>query len=102
MDFFYMNFSELFEKKHGKQLFNDISREITIESSNVNSNNYIELIFKVAFYDYFGLSEASIEELIKDTMSEQYVNVKDIKVIYKNSIKEIQKYLQDTLDSKIK
>lgn len=94
MDFFNMNFSELFKEKHGIQLFNDISNQIIIENSNINDRNCIEIVFKISFFDFFGLDEDTIKSLIRDTMQNQTVNIKEIKSIHNHSIKKIQKYLK--------
>lgn len=100
MDFFNMNFSELFAEKHGKQLFNDISNKILLENSNKNNPECIELVFKVAFFDYWGIDDTTTKRIIKDTMSIRDINVKAIKEVYKNSIKEIQQHLESTTNIK--
>ncbi len=97
MDFFNMNFSELFKKKHGKNLFNDICKQIILENLDSSNEHYIELVFKVAFFDFFGLNEFVIKNLIRDTMFIQNFNFKEIKIIHKNSIKRIQKHLKSSL-----
>lgn len=99
MEFFNMNFSGLFKKKHGNQLFNDISNLIQKESSNID-NNYIELVFKIAFFDFFGMDNCTSERIIKDTMLMQNIDVKKLKITHKNSIKEIQKYLKSATNIK--
>lgn len=99
MDFFNMNFSELFKEKHGIQLFNNIINQIVIENSNINNKNCIEIVFKVAFFDFFGLDENTIKSLIRDTMQNQTVNIKEVKSIHKHSIKQIQKYLKSATNT---
>lgn len=100
MDFFNMNFSELFAEKHGKQLFNDISNKILIENSNKNNPECIELVFKVAFFDFWGMDDTTAKRIIEDIMSVKDINVTEIKEIYKNSIKEIQKCLESATNTK--
>lgn len=67
MNFFNMNFSMLFLEKHGKKKFNRIHKQITKEKNNIN-DNYIEVLFKVSYLDFFGLDNISINKMIKDIM----------------------------------
>lgn len=55
MDFFDMKFSTLFLEKHGKEEFENISKQIIQEKQLItdNSDNYIEVVFKIAFLDFF-------------------------------------------------
>lgn len=95
MDFLEMNFSKLFINKHGKQLFDNISQQIRKENRyEKGNNNYIEIVFKIAFLDFFGLDEFTIKEIIEDTMQVKKINIKEMKSIHKFSIKEIKNYLQ--------
>lgn len=101
MDFFYMNFSELFKEKHGINVFLYISNKILLENS-IDSSNYIELVFKIAFFDFWGLDTSIIQNLINENTSVESVNVKKLQSIHKNSIREIQKYLESATSIKIK
>lgn len=67
MDFFDMNFSTLFLEKHGKDRYDKIFRQIIQEKSTAN-DDYIESLFKVAYLDFFGLDNDSINKMIKDIM----------------------------------
>lgn len=98
MDFFDMNFSNLFSDKHGNQIFNAISDKIMKEKSIKCDTEYVEIVFKVAFLDFLGLQDDSIKKLIEDAMLNTNINVKEIKLIHKDSIEEIQKYLQDAMN----
>lgn len=102
MDFFDMKFSTLFLEKHGKEKFNDISKRIMQEKQYDadNSNDYIEIIFKIAFLDFFGLDNDVIKKMIENIMNCHQINVEQMKKIHKNSISEIQKYLQSAMDTK--
>lgn len=102
MDFFDMKFSTLFLEKHGKEKFNDISKRIMQEKQFVadNSNDYIEIIFKIAFLDFFGLDDNVIKSMIEDMMKCDHVNVNQIKTIHKESIDEIQRHLQSAMNIK--
>lgn len=94
MDFFDMNFSTLFLEKHGKLAFEDIEIQIKQENSVCYDNNYIEVIFKVAFLGFFGLAPNEIKKMIEDLMPGQEVNIEKLTFTHKKSISKIQKYLQ--------
>lgn len=68
MDFFDMNFSSLFLEKHGKEKFDKIVKQIIQENSNEHDNNYVEILFKVAYLEFFGLDSFAIDKMIKDIM----------------------------------
>lgn len=68
MDFFDMNFSTLFLEKHGKEKFDKIVKQIIQENSNEHDNNYVEILFKVAYWEFFGLDDFAIDKMIKDIM----------------------------------
>ncbi len=93
MDFFEMNFSTLFSDKHGKEIFNNIKKQIIQE----NKDTDIELIFKISYLDFFGLNNIAIRQLIESVMNQQ-VNVKKIKSTHKQSIAQIQVFLQDAIN----
>ena len=71
MDFFYMNFSELFLEKHGKSNFDNIQKQIIQEKSTGYNGSYIEVIFKIAFLEFFGLAPNEIKKMIEDIMPDQ-------------------------------
>ena len=68
MDFFDMNFSTLFLEKHGKEKFDKIVKQIIQENSNEHDNNYIEILFKIDYLEFFGLDNFAIDKMIKDIM----------------------------------
>jgi len=94
MDFLDMNFNELFMKKHGKKVFNQIKNQIIQECFKQVSNEYIEIVFKIAYLNFWGLSNSIIKKIIKDVLPNQQINVQEIQNIHKKSIYYIQKYLQ--------
>lgn len=94
MDFLDMNFNELFMKKHGKKVFNQIKNQIMQECFKQVSNEYIEMIFKIAYLNFWGISNMIIKQIIKDVLPNQQINVQEIQNIHKISIDNIQKYLQ--------
>lgn len=94
MDFLDMNFNELFMKKHGKEVFNQIKNQIIQECFKQVSDEYIEMIFKIAYLNFWGISNMIIKQIIKDVLPNQQINVQEIQNIHKISIDNIQKYLQ--------
>lgn len=97
MDFLDMNFSTLFEKEHGKEIFDSICMLIKEENSNNINDLYISEIFKIAFLDFWGLKEYEIENLLKDLQLSKSINVKKIKCIHNQSISKIKMYLKTFL-----
>ncbi len=94
MDFFDMNFSTLFLEKHGKLAFKDIEKHIIQESSICYNHEYIEIIFKIAFLQFFGLAPNQIKKMVENIMPGQQINIDDLFSKHKKSISTIQKYLQ--------
>lgn len=94
MDFFDMKFSTLFLEKHGKANFDNITKQIIQENSLNYNDSYIEVIFKIAFLEFFGLTHNEIKKMIEDIMSYQQVNIEELYYTHKKSISTIQKYLQ--------
>ena len=87
MNFFDMNFSELFFEKHGKTVFNNIVKQIKEENHGIGDSKYIELVFKVAFLEFFKMENQGIKELITDAMEEKDIDIIRTKNTHKNSIK---------------
>lgn len=99
MNFLNMKFSTLFVEKHGEKVFNDIRGQIELENSDKSSSDYVEIVFKLALLDFWGLKEDQIKKIFEDIMPDQKINIEKIQSIHKNSINKIQKYLQVELDS---
>lgn len=97
MDFLKMNFSELFLEKHGKKTFDNICELIKKENPSKYNENYISFIFKLAFLDFFGLTSKQIKGLVEDLQIGQNVDVKELKKVHKDSIKEIKKCLNSVM-----
>lgn len=96
MDFFDMTFSTLFLDKHGESTFNNIKNQIMQENSAYYNNEYIEIIFKIAFLNFFGLASSEIKNMLKDIMPGIQLDIETIKSIHKESISKIQFFLRDT------
>ena len=101
MDFLEMNFSELFSKKHGKEIFDGIVKQITEEKQKNCNDKYIEKVFKFAFLKHIGLKDNEIKKLLEDILKCE-VDVVEIRNIHKKSIEEIKKYLQNSMDETLK
>lgn len=95
MDFFDMNFSTLFLERHGKLIYDSITKQIMQENSTLYNKEYIEIIFKVAFLSFLGLAPSEIKKMIEDIMPGQQVNIEKINSVHRESISKIQNYLQE-------
>ncbi len=102
MDFFDMKFSTLFLEKHGKKDFENITRQILQEKQLItdNSNEYIEVVFKIAFLVFFGLDDDVIKKMIEKIMNFNQVDIKQMKNVHHKSISKIQEYLQSAMNIK--
>lgn len=94
-----MNFNNLFYEKHGKIIYETITKKIANESPNC-TNEYIETVFKLAYLSFFGLPDNVIQQMIKDIMPSQVVEIMQIRKLHGNSIKKIQKYLKATINKR--
>lgn len=99
MDFFDINFSRIFLEKHKKKAFNSVVKQINLEKENASDND-IEVVFKFAFFDFFGMDEIDIKNFIENIMPGIKVNVGEIKSIHEKSISDIQKFLKDVMEDK--
>jgi len=99
MDFFDMDFSDLFLNKHGEKVFNEISLQIKNEKPEKYNRDYVGDVFKVAFFSYIGLATEQINKLMKRLYKQTKLNVQDILVSHKDSIEHIKKYLQSATDN---
>lgn len=100
MNFFDMSFADIFLEKHGKIAIDEIIKQIKKESSNKYVDDiYIEIIFKTALLEFFGLNDKEIKDLIEDFMPCQSIDIENIKSAHKYSIQSIQKYLKEVMDS---
>lgn len=95
-DFFNMDFSELFMNKHGEIIFNNICNMIKTETSNQINNNYIPIIFKLAFLEFFELSNESIIKIMDKYYPNSNININELFSKHRNSINAIKKYLKTT------
>ncbi len=99
MDFLNMNFSTLFLERHGKLVYDSINKQIMKENSTCYNEEYIEIIFKVAFLSFWGLAPNEIKKMIEHFMSGKQVDIGEINSIHKKSISKIQKYLREATEN---
>lgn len=97
MDFLNMDFSTLFLEKHGRDIFYSISEQINREKQNKCSKSYVEIVFKFALLEFWGLNDFEIKRIIEDIMPGQEINTGEIKSIHKESMAKIEKYLQSEI-----
>lgn len=104
MEFFDLDVSTLFLNKFGEKIFNDILDNIRMENPLFYNSFYIEVIFKLAFYDFIGLNNEQIKDFIIYEKEPLNLDIDNYKKIHKKSIPKIKKYLenniQEILDSK--
>ena len=89
-----INFREIFLKKHGEQIFQDICNQIRLEYNGNCNVNYIDIIFAVAFISYFGVTDISKIHILADISKD--IDIKNIQKIHKKSINIIQKYIENS------
>ena len=89
-----LDFSKLFLKKHGEQVFQDICNQIRGEYNGNCDTNYIDTVFTVAFISYFGVTDISKIYLLGGISKD--IDIKNIQVIHKKSISIIQNYIENT------
>ena len=88
-----LDFSKLFFKKHGKQVFQDICNQIRGEYNGDCDTNYIDTVFTVAFISYFGVTDISKMRLLGSISKD--IDIKNIQKIHKKSISQIQNYIEN-------
>ena len=53
---------------NGKKVFENIRNKIVQEESSSCNDEYIEIIFKVAFLDFWRIEDFKIDKILKDIM----------------------------------
>lgn len=89
-----INFSELFYKKHGEKVFQDITNQIKSEYNDKCDANYIDNVFMIAFVTYLGVNDISKIRLLGSISKD--INIKNIQNIHRKSISLIQNYIENT------
>ena len=93
-----MDFSKLFLDKHGKVIFEEVTNKINEEKTEECNLEYISIVFKIAFLDFFGLDKTSIQKLINSIYNDKTINIENILSLHMVSVETIKKYLQFTMD----
>ena len=91
-----IEFSKIFLKKHGEQVFKDITNQIKLECNNNCDLNYINIIFTIAFLTYIGVFDKERIHILGGISKDE--NIEKIKKIHRNSIFQIQKHIKVTND----
>lgn len=94
MDFFSMDFSELFLNKYGIEVFENFSNKIKEEKGYECSDDYIKSVFKVAFLAFFGFDEDQSQKLLDDIVKNNNINVKVIMTNQRKSVNSIKEFLE--------
>lgn len=89
-----IDFSEIFLRKHGEKVFQDITNQIKIENKGSCDKQYIGIVFTVAFFTYIGLDDTNKIYLLGDIPKN--IDIESIQKIHKKSISKIQEYIKDT------
>ncbi len=87
-----IDFSEIFFRKHGDKIFQDISNKIKEESKNNCEIQYIRVVFTIAFLTYISVDDINKIRLLGNIP--KTIDIKDIQKIHKDSISQIQKYIK--------
>ena len=95
-----LDFSKLFLKKHGKQVFQDICNQIKVEYNDNCDTSYIDTVFTVAFISYFGVTDISKIHLLGGISKD--IDIKSVQKIHKKSISQIQNYIENTNNKNLK
>ena len=75
MNFLTTDFSKLFLEKHKQDIFNKVCTIIEKERKQQCDNQYIELIFKIALFDFLGLSNDNIQKILCDLNFAQNIDI---------------------------
>lgn len=99
MSLFETNFMSLFIEKHGEKVYIRIKDIIINEANNEVTDDYIVMIFNIAYTKYIGIHESRIADFIKDILGGKEISNSQVLSLLKKheqSINEILKYIQST------
>lgn len=95
-----LEFSKIFREKHGKAVFQNITNQIMSECNSNCNEEYIKVIFSVAFLTYFGIEDNKRISLMIGVSND--IDIANIRKVHKQSISKIQKYIQTTNNENLK
>lgn len=94
MNSFDVDIISLFIDKHGKDLYDNIINQIEKEKDTTLDNEYIDLIFNIAFFDFIGVKRKVINKMYQNK------DINRILKVHKSSINMIEKKLDSGLNDK--
>lgn len=95
-----IDFCEIFLRKHGNKVFQDICNQIKKEDKSNCDTQYIKIVFAIAFLTYIGLDDINKIHLLGNIPKN--IDINNIKNIHKESIRIIQNYIVNTNNKNIK
>lgn len=93
-----INFSEIFLRKHGKKVFQNISNQIKEEYKSKCDTQYIKIVFAIAFLNYIGLDDINKIYILGDIPKN--IDIRNIQKIHKDSISQIQNYINNNKNNR--
>lgn len=94
MKSFRKEFREIFYKKHGKEVFQELVKQIEQEYNGKCDTKYIDIIFSIAFLTYVGISDTKRLALLVGISRDKDINVENLLKLHKKSISKIQEYIK--------
>lgn len=91
-----IEFSKIFHEKHGEKIFQNIVDQIKKERIDNFSQDYIDIIFTIAFLTYFGVFDTKTIYSLGGISKNANIDINEVQKIHKNSISLIKKYIQET------
>lgn len=98
----WIGFSAIFLKKHGKDVFKEITNQIQSENVNEYSKEYVDIIFTIAFLTCFGVSDKKVIYTLGKIPPNKDINIKEMKEKHRKSISKIQKYIKEVQNETLK
>lgn len=91
MNSFDVDIISLFIDKHGKDLYDNIINQIEKEKDTTIDNEYIDLIFNIAFLDFIGVKRKVINKMYQNK------DINRILKVHRSSMNMIEKRLASVL-----
>ena len=78
-----IDFSEIFLRKHGEKVFQDITNQIKTENKNNCDTKYIDIVFAVAFLTY--LEVDNINKIYRLANIPKNIDIESIQNLFQKS-----------------